>query len=334
MQNHPLQEQQIIELLKYNYAIDAQSVQPLQLGADMNALVYKVTAGSHLYFLKIKYGNHEEVHMAITQLLHDSHIKEIIFPITTIDGNLFKQFNYFKMIVYPFINGQDGFRQPLTKNQWIALGKALKKIHTLSIPVAIRKSLREETFSSKWREIVSALPLQIESDTSDNQITIDFKHYYQEKRHTINRLVHSAEELCKQIDVNSNEYVLCHSDIHAGNVLMTSNESFYIVDWDDPMIAPKERDLMFIGGGVGNVWNASDEVAHFYEGYGKTNINETVLSYYRHERIIEDIAQYGQAILAYDLNDKSKLISLMHFKSIFEPNGVLDIAFQNRCQKI
>ena len=29
----------------------------------------------------------------------------------------------------------------------------------------------------------------------------------------------------------------------------------YIVDWDEPIMAPKERDLMFIGGGVANVWN-------------------------------------------------------------------------------
>jgi hypothetical protein len=42
---------------------------------------------------------------------------------------------------------------------------------------------------------------------------------------------------------------LCHSDIHAGNILIDVNDDFYIVDWDNPILAPKEHDLMFIGGG-------------------------------------------------------------------------------------
>ena len=62
-------------------------------------------------------------------------------------------------------------------------------------------------------------------------------------------------------------------------------------------MAPKERDLMFIGGGVANVWNNPHEEEFFYKGYGKTKINRLILAYYRHERIVEDIAEYGQALL-------------------------------------
>lgn len=32
-----------------------------------------------------------------------------------------------------------------------------------------------------------------------------------------------------------------------GNVLISKNGSIYIVDWDQPVMAPKELDLMFIG---------------------------------------------------------------------------------------
>ena len=74
------------------------------------------------------------------------------------------------------------------------------------------------------------------------------------------------------------------------NVLLDGNESIYIVDWDDPIMAPKERDLMFIGGGVANVWNKLYEEQLFYEGYGLTDINTTISAYYRNERIVQDIA--------------------------------------------
>ena len=31
-------------------------------------------------------------------------------------------------------------------------------------------------------------------------------------------------------------------------MLIHENSDIYIVDWDEPIMAPKERDLMFIGG--------------------------------------------------------------------------------------
>lgn len=324
----PIPEQQIIEILKATYGIEAQSAQLLPLGADMNAWVYKVDTNSNPYFLKIKRDNHEKTNLAVIAFLHDLGIKEIIYPLASIDGKLLKQFDHFKMIVYPFIESQNGFEQPLTKSQWIALGKTLKKIHTVLVPLSIQKQLRKETYSSKWREIVKSLSFQIEHDTSNNNITVDFKNYYKTNFNAISRLVISAETLCKEIRPNSNN-VLCHSDIHAGNILITSEGSFYIVDWDDPVMAPKERDLMFIGGGVGNVWNVSNEVGYFYEGYGQIDIDKTILSYYRHERIIEDIAWYGQDILSDNQNDQAKQESFNLFKSLFESKGVIDIAFSN-----
>ncbi len=64
----------------------------------------------------------------------------------------------------------------------------------------------------------------------------------------IRRLVDRAEQLGKKLQKHSPKFVLCHSDIHGGNVLIHENSDIYIVDWDEPIMAPKERDLMFIGG--------------------------------------------------------------------------------------
>jgi len=33
----------------------------------------------------------------------------------------------------------------------------------------------------------------------------------------------------------------------------------YIVDWDDVLLAPKESDLMFIGGGIDEIWKTERE---------------------------------------------------------------------------
>ncbi|HAT1596443.1 TPA: aminoglycoside O-phosphotransferase APH(9)-Ia [Legionella pneumophila] len=329
MLRNNIPDQQLIELLKVYYGIDIHAVQLIVGGADMNAFGYKADSESNSYFVKLKYGHHDEINLSIIRLLHDSGIKEIIFPIYTRDAKLFQQIDHFKMIVYPFIDAPNGFTQNLTEKQWQQLGKVLRQIHETSVPTAIQQRLRKETYSPKWREMVRSFYSKIGFDDSDDQITTDFKSFFNQNIDSIHRLVDSSEELSKKIQPDLDKYVLCHSDVHAGNVLVIDEESIYIIDWDEPMLAPKERDLMFIGGGVGNVWNNPHEIDYFYEGYGNANIDKTILSYYRHERIVEDIAVYGQDLLSRAQNDESRLESFNHFKSMFDPNNVIEIAFSS-----
>ncbi|HAT3884546.1 TPA: aminoglycoside O-phosphotransferase APH(9)-Ia [Legionella pneumophila] len=329
MLRNNITDQHLIALLKVYYGIDIHTVQLIVGGADMNAFGYKADSESNSYFVKLKYGHHDEINLSIIRLLHDSGIKEIIFPIYTRDTKLFQQIDHFKIIVYPFINAPNGFTQNLTEKQWHQLGKVLRQIHETSVPTAIQQRLRKETYSPKWREMVRSFYNKIGFDDSDDQITTDFKTFFNQKIDSIHRLVDSSEELSKKIQLDLDKYVLCHSDVHAGNVLVVNEGSIFIIDWDEPMLAPKERDLMFIGGGIGNVWTKPHEIDYFYEGYGKTNVDKIILSYYRHERIVEDIAVYGQDLLSRDQNNESRLESFKHFKSMFDPNDVVEIAFSS-----
>ena len=134
--------------------------------------------------------------------------------------------------------------------------------------------------------------------------------------------------MAQMLQHKSPQFVLCHSDIHGGNVLNGDDNTLYIVDWDDPIMAPKERDLMFIGGGVANVWNKFYEEKLFYKGYGTIEVNLTILAYYRHERIVEDIAEYGNALLLTTAGGEDRQEMYKHFIAMFEPNVVVDIAFK------
>ena len=327
MLKKPIQNQEIIELLNIHYEIDVHAVQCVSGGADMNAFIYKADSKSNSYFVKLKYDCTNEINLSIIRLLYDSGIKEIIYPIPTLETKLFQQFEHFKIIVYPFINAPNGFTQKLSGKQWNQLGKVLREIHATSVPPSIQQQLRKETYSSKYREIVRSFYNQIVFDNSDDKITADFKSFFNQHITSIRQLVDSAEKLSKRIQPDFNKYVLCHSDIHAGNVLVANEESLYIIDWDEPMLAPKERDLMFIGGGVCNVWNKPHEVRYFYDGYGNTKVDKIMLAYYRHERIVEDIAEFGQILLSRDQNDPFRLESIKHFKAMFDPNNVVEIAF-------
>jgi spectinomycin phosphotransferase len=175
---------------------------------------------------------------------------------------------------------------------------------------------------------VRALYAHIDNHSTGDETALKLQAFMKDHREEIHRLVDRAGALSQKIKKQSQKFVLCHSDIHGGNVLIDKNGVIYIIDWDEPIMAPKERDLMFIGGGVANVWNNLHEEEFFYKGYGKTEINRTALAYYRYERIVEDIAVVGQALLLTTDEGEDRQELYKQFVDMFEPRGVVDIAFK------
>ena len=327
IEKQPLSDQRIIDCLSNDYGIKVATLTFLPLGADINASVYKAeTHDQSSYFIKIKRGHYHDISATIIALLHDAGIQQIIRPIKTNSGQPIQHIGDFTLIVSPFVEGQDGFSRDLTSDQWITLGKVMRQIHNIDVPSSIQCTIRRETYSQKWREAVRSLYAYIESAPSVDEISLKLMTFMKDHAATIHRLVDRAEELSHQIQDQSHEFVLCHSDIHGGNVLIDGNDVIYMVDWDDPIMAPKERDLMFIGGGVANVWNRPHEEEFFYKGYGKAEINMPILAYYRYERIVEDIAVYGQQLLLTQAGGQNRNESYKHFIAQFEPQGVVDIA--------
>lgn len=318
-------QNEIIEVLKTYYGIDIDSFTFLASGADPNALTYKASTKNNAYFIKIKHGS--TFNWEIMDLFWGSGVKQIIYSIKTTTGQSTYKVGNFTYLVYPFIEGQDGFNRPLTRHQWLLLGQALKQVHEVAIPPKFEKIIRREEYSNCWREKVRNVLSDIDTKKGKG-ITSQFLAFFKANQTTVQRLVERAEELAARIKRQPTEFVLCHSDIHGGNVFIDAKDSIYIIDWDEPIMAPKERDLMFIGGGVAHVWNKPEEVEWFYQGYGDVEINRNILAYYRHERIVEDIAVYSQELLDESIEEPTKQISFDRLTSMFTPKDVVEIAFK------
>lgn len=170
---------------------------------------------------------------------------------------------------------------------------------------------------------------QAESDDFNDQVHKKLIAFLRVKKDVIWGLISLAEKHAQTLRTQSQEYILCHSDIHAGNILIDANGDLYIVDWDNPILAPKERDLMFIGGGQGfRGYSIHEEETLFYEGYGQTQIDLVALAYYRYERIIQDTAVFCEHIFSCSGSGEDRKQSLRYLKSNFLPNRTLEIAFK------
>ncbi len=326
-----LKDEKIINCLKTEYGLSVEKIAFLPLGADLNTAVYRVVTNDEtVYFLKLRRGEFDEATVAVPKYLSDLGIKQIIPSLTTQTGQLWASLAPFKVILYPYVEGHNGFERNLSDQQWVEFGTALKRFHTAEIPSAITSSIQREKFSPQWRDTVKMFLERIEEETFDEPVAVEMAAFLKIKGDETLELVKRAERFAQMLQEQPPEFILCHADIHAWNLLIDDNDAFYMVDWDTLIFAPKERDLMFVGGGLGgNGHTPREEEALFYQGYGQTQIDPIAMAYYRYERIIEDIAVYCGQIFLSDEGGEDRKQSLEYLKSNFLPNCTIEMACQS-----
>ena len=321
-----ISDELIISHLQAEYSLHVSSISFLPIGADMGSAVYRVLAeDGKVYFLKLRKGFNEIV-VAVPLFLKSQGIQEIIAPFETRSKQGWADFGEYKMILYPFIEGKNGFEMELSDSHKRTFGAALRKIHEVQLPLELQSLIPQETFSPQWRERVKEFQRQVETIRFDDPNAAKLAEFIRSSRKEIERLIERTEELATELQSSSHEFVLCHTDIHGGNILITENDQFYIVDWDAPLLAPKERDLMFIGGGIDDIWKSERDQAIFYEGYGETDIDFKVMAYFRYERVIEDLAAYAEQLLLTDEGGEDREEAYRRFTGNFEPGQTIEIA--------
>jgi spectinomycin phosphotransferase len=322
-----IQDQQLISRLQQEYNLSVSQLAFLALGADVNTAVYRVIAeDGTAYFLKLRFGYFDEITVSVPQFLKAQGNPSIIAPLETNASKLWAPLGAFKMVLYPYIEGLNGYKLTLTDRQWLKFGAALKNIHTAQVPPELTRLIPRETFLPFWRDMVKSFQAQIETTPYPDPVAAQLVGIMKAKSEDIHFLVARVDELAQRLRTQTPEFVLCHSDIHPGNLLLGENDTLYIVDWDNPSLAPIEHDLQLIGGCA--TWHTHREEALFYQGYGLANIDPAALTYYRYERIIEDIAAYCQQLLSSDEGGPDREQSLTYFKSIFLPGHEIDLARQ------
>jgi spectinomycin phosphotransferase len=315
----------IIACLHDTFGLRVAHIAFLPLGWVNNA-VYRVTADSGTaYFLKLRRGNFDEIAVAVPAFLHAQGIRQVMAPITTTTQDLWVHAHGFDWILYPFFDGETGFEAALSKTQWIALGESMKAVHTTPLPAALAERVPQEGFSPRWRNSVKVFHKQVEQNRYDDPIAACLAAFWLTKRDEIASIVERADRLAHALQQRTVALVVCHSDLHGRNVLVSTDDELAIVDWDEPILAPKERDLMFIGGGVGGIWNNDQETRWFYRGYGQTESDLAALCYYRYERIVVDIAERAEQIFGMHRSVEERQKGL-RLREQFLPNNVVDMA--------
>jgi len=323
-------DESIVACLLANYGIGVEELAFLPLGADRATAVYRLVANDETpYFLKLRRGEFKALSVALPRFLGEQGIKQVIAPLLTTSGQLQATLGEYRLVLYPFVAGRDGYEVKLSASQWNDFGAALRRVHETRLPPALLERLNRETFSPRWREDVRRYLAQARTGPFADALAEETAAFLVDKGDETLYLVERAERLAAVFQARAPEFVLCHADIHAGNLLLADDGACYIVDWDEASLAPKERDLMSIGGGLLGRWvSPQEEEALFYRAYGQTEIDPFGLAYYRYERIIADIAGISEQMFAAadSLADRRQFFG--YLTSNFLPGHTIDMAYR------
>jgi len=272
-------DERIISALQENYSFPVTGVEFLFLGLDSSAWTYRVDAEHTAFFLKLRKEISNPAGILIPRFLKVQGIQQVMVPLSTKDGEAWACADDFFFILYPFINGERVMDVGMSDVHWVEFGSALKRLHTTKPTPEILRQIKRETFIPKQIDFARELHAQVKAHEYDNPFQKELATFWLENYETIGIILERTETLAKRMLEMDLEFVLCHADIHTANLLLSDNDKLYIVDWDETLLAPKERDLLFIIGSIFNDTSDGRWERLFFEGYGESEIDPLALAH-------------------------------------------------------
>lgn len=339
METPGLTDELIAARLRQDYGVRPTRLCPLSLGADSDARVWRVeTADEGAYFLKAKIARAgaDDLGAAVARALVAAGIDQVVVPLPTKTGALRLPVGGVALTLYPFVEGRTGWDDGLSTDQWSRYGAILRRLHATTLPPDLTRRLPRETFVpvARWSRVVEGLLAGAYPPTG-GEAARELAALVAEKHDAIGALLRRARQLGRRLQGGRLPFVLCHGDRHVNNVLLPADPADpaggpCLIDWDQPILAPKERDLMFvIGPALNGFPPGSPEEAAFFAGYGvePTEPDPLALAYYRYGWAVEDIGAFAEAVVARpDIDADGQRDALAGVRSVFAPNGIAEAA--------
>lgn len=217
----------LIGFIRQEYGIEAAAILPAKRG--YYGETWRMEAVGRSYIIKVDYSQmHQHIYarsFAVIEHLCNQGIDFISRIVKTADGRLFTRFEDAVLGIFDWIDGEN-IENDNTK---IPEFDMLAKVYTvpaegLDIPQEDFLGSRADRFFEQWDRL------------QHPQLASILEKHRDELEHRVARLRHFAA-LCS---CDSSGFVITHGD--AGGNLLVNGDRAYIIDWDDPMLAPPERD--------------------------------------------------------------------------------------------
>lgn len=322
-----ISEERLRACLQEQYALLPATVEFLPLGLDYSAGVYRVVSEDGTsYALKVTSRPFYEASFLVPAYLKSQGIVSIMAPLPTWENVLWTRLENWTVVVYPFIDGDTSWTG-MTDEHWQEVGETFRQIHEVVLPAHGFESLRRETFDpTEYTQQVNVLETRYIFAQAGDAPQRALCSSWAAHQSTIHRIVTILERLAAVLQKQSGPYVICHADLHPANLLRDRAGHVFVLDWDEVMLAPKERDFLFVGEPPA-AGPAGRAIPPFFQGYGPVQVDWTALTYYLYERVIQDLTVCAQDMfLKDDLGEESRADIAQLFQDVLAQGGEIDTA--------
>ena len=317
--------EQIRQHINENYDVHIQTLEFLPVGEG--AWCFRGKGDTSLFIRLVQDPLAEEKATSVSKFLHGKGLP-VLAPLPDKSGNLISFIDGSGLSVYPFIHGStlmdlmestftDEDASPLRKET----GAFVACLHRIDRTKYAKLALPTEDFSRFQDESIAII--RMDNRQQSYPLIGELCHFLSVWRRELESLIAATQKLARMLRSEKLDYVLCHGDIHEANVLVSREGERFIIDWDNVILAPKERDLMFFYG------NALLDYLDGYFGHDvPRSINQAVVDYYVLEWALQEIVDYGTRILFDTRFDRDgRIDAWQQFQGLFEPGGDVEMAF-------
>ncbi len=273
--------------LKEHWGISALHIAPVKLGRARNTWTFQVTSPTGSFFLKLKKVV-SEAGIAVSRLLAEGGVR-VAEPSLSVHGRSWERVGDLSLLVFPLLTGSSVKMPELTEDAWRAIGSALCMVHDAPLPQALKQALSSETFEPAGRDLLQRLQrANLQALSELDGIQGEFITLWLASGSAPSEFFEMVKRKGEAALLSEPSFCLCHGDFQAGNIFLSEQGAITLLDWDNPLWAPREVDLMFIPPAY---------EAQFRSGYGKRLTNQTVLNFQSSNWVLQEALDCADRIL-------------------------------------
>ncbi len=259
--------------------------------------------GDRRWFVKLFQAHRDEpfaFSLRASRDLHDAGYEHALPPIPTNEGEPFATYEDYAVAAFPYVEGvslyEDESRpygEEVTDAEFAGLGTMIGRLHATTPLIPIGGAPRER-FEFQYDGLFRRFLAGSAGVAPVNDFQRELLSLWVEDRGNIATAFERYLALQARCRATCRPFVISHGDCHLANILRDGAGSYRLIDWNDALLAPPERDLTFYTG-VADRFGPFLDV--YREAYDPGLLDPDMFAFYIYQWCVSEIGSYTHRIL-------------------------------------
>ena len=261
----------------------------------------------------------ERAYRTAAALRDDAGLEFVLAPLAADDGAVVRPLSgRYAISVAPFVDGASGsFGEYETLEERERIGALLGRLHAASGIVDTGLPRRDDCGIPGRAALHEALAT-LDAAWDTGPFGEPARALLAPRATELEQRLRDYDLLAARVRERSGSWVITHGEPHPGNVLVEPDGARRLVDWDTTLVAPRERDLLFLLDDRQAGWDAYSSTA------GAVELDREALDLYGRRWVLGDIGMYVAGVLRPHDEDENTAASFGFLRGYLERAAIGD----------